>query len=86
MPHIARLGDKVICPTCGPQTIVSASPNAKIDGIPIARIGDQVSCGSVIVTGSTMTRVDGRYMAVVGSLTSHSGVVQENGITASVRR
>ncbi|MDR2386092.1 MAG: PAAR domain-containing protein [Deltaproteobacteria bacterium] len=85
MPNFARLGDKVSCPKCGAQTIVSASPTAKIKGVPIARVGDQISCGSIITTGSDLVKVDGKPVALIGSKTSHGGVVLENGLTVSTK-
>lgn len=67
MPHIARLDDKVVCPSCkGGQIIVSAAPNATFQGIPIARVGDRISCGAVITTGSPEIVIEGRQVAVVG--------------------
>ncbi len=49
---IARLGDTVICAIHGTQTIITASNNLFCNGIPVARQGDQISCGATIIEGS----------------------------------
>jgi uncharacterized Zn-binding protein involved in type VI secretion len=36
----------------------SGSPNVKINGIPVARIGDALSCGSTNLSGSGTTIID----------------------------
>lgn len=48
---VARITDRVICPKCGPTTIVSGDPTLLIDGQPVARHGDGTSCGATLVAG-----------------------------------
>lgn len=76
MLPIARIGDKHVCPICGPNTIAQGG-TAVIDGRPVARVGDKTACGAVILTGSSMCRDDGKPVAYIGSTTSHGGVIVE---------
>lgn len=39
-------------PSCHSSTTVKGSTTVFVDGKPAARVGDQVGCGSVIMTGS----------------------------------
>lgn len=63
-PYI-RLGD----PTDHSGVVISGSPTYFIDGKPIARVGDTVTCPrrghgpTVIITGDSSTLVDGRPAA-----------------------
>lgn len=72
MTHVIRLGD----PTTHGGTVVSASPTMIINGKPVARLGDQVTCplpghGIVsIVEGDSNWLVDGRSVALEGHKTS----------------
>lgn len=76
MMPIARIGDKHLCPICGPNMIVEGG-TATIDGIPVARVGDKTLCTAVITVGSTMLFDDNRPVAYVGALTSHGGVIAQ---------
>lgn len=57
-------------------TVVSGSDSTKIDGKPVARVGDMVSCprrghGTCeIVTGDTTALVDGKAVAREGDTTA----------------
>ena len=78
MPQVARLTDKFsgVC-TCHPipipmtGEIITCSPNAKSEGLGVARIGDTVLglCGhtGTIVSGSTSNKTNGKYKAFIGS-------------------
>lgn len=48
----ARLGDAVECAIHGLQTITSASTTVRANSKGVARIGDSISCGAVITSGS----------------------------------
>ena len=78
MPQVSRLTDKFegICtchPTPIPMTgeIITCSPDAKSEGLGVARIGDTVlgGCGhtGTISTGSTSNKTNGRFKAFIGS-------------------
>jgi uncharacterized Zn-binding protein involved in type VI secretion len=83
MLPIARLGDKHICPICGPNIIVSGG-TALVDNRPIARVTDMTLCGASITLGSSMATCDGLPVAYLGSVTSHGGVIAEGSPTATV--
>jgi uncharacterized Zn-binding protein involved in type VI secretion len=53
----ARLGDSAVCAIHGGVTIVAGSGFTKVNGRPRARVGDAVSCGAVISSGSGATQV-----------------------------
>lgn len=72
MKRVIRLGD----PTSHGGVVVSASPTTVINGKPVARVGDTVTCpikghGTVvIVEGDSSWSVDGRAVALEGHKTS----------------
>ena len=72
MKHVIRLGD----PTTHGGTVVSASSTTIINGIRVARLGDQVTCpipghGTVvIVEGDGNWQTDNRPVALEGHKTS----------------
>ncbi|MEL7182966.1 MAG: PAAR domain-containing protein [Pseudomonadota bacterium] len=76
MLPVARLGDKHICPVCGPNVIVEGGTGL-IDNRPVARVGDKTACGAVITVGSSMATCDGKPIAYLGSVTSHGGTIVE---------
>ena len=49
---VAREGDTVQCDIHGTQVITGGSPNLVDENKNVARIGDPVSCGAVITSGS----------------------------------
>lgn len=51
----ARLNDKAICPIHGIQVISSASTTVSVNGRGQARVGDSISCGATISSGSPDT-------------------------------
>ncbi len=83
MLPVARLGDKHICPICGPNVIVQGG-QALIDGRPVARVGDMTACGATIIKGSSMATDNGAPIAYLGSQTSHGGVIVEGSPQAKV--
>lgn len=74
---LAKVGDKVAC-SCkgGPHRIVSGASTAKVDGIPIARVGDKSSCGASITSGVSWYPIEGSTAAVNGSATSCGGYIE----------
>ncbi len=76
MLPVARVGDKHICPICGPNVITTGG-TALVDGRPIARVGDMTACTATITLGSSMATCDGKPVAYLGSITSHGGVIAE---------
>lgn len=81
MLPVARLGDKHVCPKCGPNVIVQGG-TGKVDGKPVARIGDKTACGASIIMGSSMGTDDGKPIAYVGCTTSHGGIIVSGSPTA----
>ncbi|SFN16120.1 Zn-binding Pro-Ala-Ala-Arg (PAAR) domain-containing protein, incolved in TypeVI secretion [Formivibrio citricus] len=72
MKRVIRLGD----PTSHGGVVVSASPLTPVFGVPVARLGDMVSCpipghGTCpIVEGDASWIVDGRPVALEGHKTA----------------
>lgn len=62
------VGDKT---SCG-GTVITGSPFSDVNGRPIARVGDKISCkkNCVIVTGNITEIIDGAAMALHGAQTS----------------
>lgn len=52
---IACLGDTAVCSVHGPVKIVSGDPNVTFGGRPVARDGDKLSCGAVLVASQRQT-------------------------------
>lgn len=64
---VARLGD----PSSHGGTIISASSDFRVDGIGVARTGDQHSCpipghGVTTLTGTAIMQNDGKHVVRVG--------------------
>jgi uncharacterized Zn-binding protein involved in type VI secretion len=80
MKPIARKGDLHRCPIPGYGTteIITGS-SSKVEGQPVARVGDKTGCGATIIEGSSHSNHDGRPTAYLGCKTDHSGEI----ITAS---
>ena len=72
----ARLGDAVACPKCGSTALVQGSADVTFDGLPAATLGHACGC-SAALSAAVIPNVliNGRPAAVLGSLTSHGGVV-----------
>ncbi|NIC05011.1 PAAR domain-containing protein [Billgrantia bachuensis] len=81
---LAKVGDKVVC-SCkgGPHRIVSGASTAKVDGIPIARVGDKSSCGASITAGVAWYPIEGSAAAIHGSATSCGGYVEAASTTVT---
>ncbi|WP_323156534.1 PAAR domain-containing protein, partial [Pseudomonas oryzihabitans] len=72
----ARLGDAVACPKCGATALVQGSSDVSFDGLPAATLGHACGCGAALSAAVIPTvLINGRPAAVLGSLTSHGGVV-----------
>lgn len=54
---IARIGDKVTCPKCGPTTIATGDSTMLVMGKPAARHGDKTACGATLIAGQSATVV-----------------------------
>jgi len=63
-------------PIHGESTVTTGSSNITVNGRRAACVGDQLSWGSVITTGSSSTS-GGRGIAYAGCHTSHDGVLSE---------
>lgn len=72
----ARLGDAVACPKCGTTALSQGSADVAFDGLPAATLGHACGCSAVLSAAVVPTvLINGRPAAVLGSLTSHGGVV-----------
>jgi len=72
----ARLGDAVACLKCGSTALVQGSADVTFDGLPAATLGHACGCGAALSAAVIPNvLINGRPAAVLGSLTSHGGVV-----------
>jgi uncharacterized Zn-binding protein involved in type VI secretion len=72
---VARVGDKVTCPTRGHggiTTIISCDPTCIVDGKAVARHGDKTACGATLIAGQVVTG-EGAGSSEVGSAGGASG-------------
>ncbi|MBF8719991.1 MULTISPECIES: PAAR domain-containing protein [Pseudomonas] len=77
MKPIALVGHLHICPLHGKGTITTGASATFVNGKPIARAGDEVSCGAIIETGSVSTLIEGHPAARQGDTTDHGGTIVE---------
>ncbi|MHA4977855.1 PAAR domain-containing protein [Pseudomonas extremorientalis] len=78
MPAVVLVGHDHDCPLCGPTTVKSGTRNVTVNGRAIARVGDTLGCGAVIISGSPSMIINGKAVARVGDSTDHEGIL-ENG-------
>lgn len=75
---VVLLGHAHTCPIHGPGTVISGSPVCSLHGRPVARVGDKISCGATITTGSSTVLIDDGKAAVrMGDTTDHGGTLIE---------
>lgn len=80
---VALVSHLYLCPVHGhqPATIITGSPTCSVKGLPVARIGDKISCGAEIITGSKNARIDDdRPIARLGD----KGIHPELGIIGEI--
>lgn len=71
-----RLGDAVACPKCGTTALAQGSSDVSFDGLPAATLGHACGCGAALSAAVIPhVLINGRPAAVLGSVTSHGGVV-----------
>ena len=71
----AIVGSQVICPFHGTTVIVTGSSSLRLEGQPVATIGDTTSCGATIISGSPQTSSCGLPIARIGDRTDHCGII-----------
>lgn len=59
MKPIVLVGHRHSCPIHSEGTVTTGSDATLVDGRPVARVGDKISCGAVIETGADCTIIDG---------------------------
>ena len=75
---VVLVGHAHMCPIHGPGVVVTGSPTSILNGRPVARVGDLVSSGATIITGSAIASLDdGQPIARLGDVTSHGGTLIE---------
>ncbi|WP_176114443.1 PAAR domain-containing protein [Burkholderia cepacia] len=77
MRPIVRVGHRHSCPIHGEGVVIGGAESAAINGRAVARVGDRISCGAVIQTGSSGTEIEGQPVAREGDTTSHGGTLVE---------
>lgn len=77
MKPVARKTDLHSCPIPGHGVtpITSVASTSKVDGRPVAAVGDKTGCGATIIQGSSVSTTDGNPTAYLGCATDHGGVV-----------
>jgi uncharacterized Zn-binding protein involved in type VI secretion len=60
-----------------PARSMAPAPSSAARPRPIARVGDRISCGAVIVSGSASATIEGQPVARQGDTTSHGGTLIE---------
>ena len=75
MPKAARIGDIGACAIDGPNPLATGSPDVEINSIPVHRVSDSWSCGSVQVEGSPDVEINGVPIARIGDQGSHGGPI-----------
>ena len=55
--RVARVGDKVSCPLHSPGIfpIITGDNSLIVDGMPVARDGDKIACGAVLIPSQKAT-------------------------------
>lgn len=56
MKPLSRASDEHICPVRGPGKVVIVASRSSCDGRPIATVGDKISWGATIITGTSAVR------------------------------
>lgn len=75
---VVLLGHAHTCPIHGPGVVVTGSSTCTVHGRPVARVGDKISCGATIVSGSQRVKIDsGQPVARMGDKTDHGGELIE---------
>ncbi|NIF26640.1 hypothetical protein F3J44_09595 [Pantoea sp. Tr-811] len=77
MNPIVLIGHRHDCPLHGATTVTTGAAHATVNGSPIARVGDETSCGAIIETGAAHLLIEGSPAARVGDTTSHGGTLVE---------
>jgi uncharacterized Zn-binding protein involved in type VI secretion len=59
--------------------VIGGSPVCSLHGKPVARLGDKISCGATIISGSLTVLIDdGKAVARLGDSTDHGGTLIES--------
>mgnify|MGYP006285778799 CR=1 FL=1 len=85
MPGAARAGDMHVCPLSngpvphvGGPILPPGEPTVLIEGMPAARVGDQLTCTGppdTIIAGSGTVMIGGMPAARMGDSTAHGGTI-----------
>ena len=75
MPGIVTVGEDMIEEHCAPflgchaSTYMTGSPNVKVNGKPVVRMDDPITCGDTALTGSDNVKVNGKPVHRKGDTT-----------------
>lgn len=83
---VALIGHQHTCPKVEPGPtphvggpVSSGKSNVRVNGIPVACVGDSLVCQvggpDTITSGSSNVRINGKPVARIGDSTSHGGVI-----------
>jgi uncharacterized Zn-binding protein involved in type VI secretion len=78
MPAAARLTDDHTCPYHGGGPVSTGATKVFVNGLPAARVGDQLVCGTgvdTITEGSSTVNIEGKAAARKGDKTDHCGAL-----------
>jgi len=77
MPPVVLVGHRHDCPLHGIGIVETGSSQYTFNGKPVARVGDRISCGALIVSGAAYYQVEGKPVARQGDRSDHGGVLVE---------
>ncbi|MBA1198643.1 putative Zn-binding protein involved in type VI secretion [Pseudomonas sp. BIGb0278] len=77
MKPIVLIGHKHDCPIHGIGEVVSGTSATRVGGREVACVGDRISCGAVIESGSPSYAIAGKAVARLGDTTDHGGTLIE---------
>ncbi|WP_338480492.1 PAAR domain-containing protein [Pseudomonas trivialis] len=70
MPAVVLVGHDHDCPLCGPTTVNSGTRNVTVNGRAVARVGDALGCGAVIISDHALVLTD--HVGGLGTIGTHT--------------
>lgn len=77
MRPVVLVGHQHQCPLHGIGVVETGSTSYEFNGRAVARIGDRISCGAVIISGTPNFTISGKSVARSGDRSDHGGILME---------
>lgn len=74
---VVLVGHAHSCPLHGMGHVVSGAESGQVRAAQVACVGDSISCGAKIITGSPGASIQGRPIARKGDRSDHGGTLEE---------